>query len=89
MPPRFFAWPGCKKGEVMPVFITVKKKNGELIENVRIEDEVCRLPGFIAVNNYGSIVYMSISDISEIIIEEKDKNNIYNFIPPIENRQKG
>lgn len=73
----------------MPVFITIKKKNGELVESVRIEDEVCRLPGFIAVNKYCSITYIAISDISEIIIDGKDKDNIYNFIPPIENKQKG
>ena len=73
----------------MPVFITIKKKNGELIDNVRIEDEVCRLPGFIAVNKYCSIAYIAISDISEIIVSEKDKDNMYNIIPPIENKQKG
>ena len=89
MSPRFFAWVGYQEGEVMPVFITVKKKNGELIDNVRIEDEVCRLPGFIAVSKHYMTTYIAISDISEIIIDEKYKNEIYNFIPPVEYKQKG
>ena len=73
----------------MPVFITIKKKNGKLIDNVRIEDEVCRLPGFIAVSKHCMTTYIAISDISEIIIDEKYKNEIYNFIPPVEYKQKG
>lgn len=67
----------------------IKMKNGEVTEEAHIDEEAFPLPGFIAVKRYDGVIYIAASEISSIVISDEERDNIYNFIPPAENRQKG
>lgn len=51
----------------------VKLKNGEVLDAVSIYENGCIIPGFVACERGGDIVYIAISNITSFTVENAEK----------------